>query len=177
MPPRKVLGAGLAGGIALFVWGVVSWMVLPVHKATLRTLPDEGRVVEALRESGTDRGLYLVPGDPAKGGPQALVVYDPAGSPPNRMFRPMVLGLLASIVAAMLSASVLAWTRISGFAGRMLLVVSFGVFAWLLGPATEWIWFHYPTGHALAMLLDAVLGWAIVGAVQTGILKNGTGPA
>src|SRR5262245_23790751 len=107
MPLRKVLGAGLAGGIALFTWGIVSWMVLPLHAASVRALPGEDRVVEALRDTGTEPGLYLVPGDPSKRGPRALVAYDPAGSPPNRMFRTMILALAASVLAATFSAFLL----------------------------------------------------------------------
>jgi hypothetical protein len=183
MSPRKVLGAGVAGGVALFVWGVVSWMVLPLHRAQLRALPDEERVVEALRGAGIERGLYLVPGpgdlgweEKARRGPRALVAYDPTGSPPNRMFRPMALALVSSILAGTFSALVLSGSRTQGFPGRILLVLGLGVFAWLLGPAGEWIWLPYPAGHALVTFLDAVAGWAIVGALQTGILKNGSGP-
>jgi hypothetical protein len=87
----------------------------------------------------------------------------------------MAQALLASILAATLSAFVISRTRIAGFAGRSFLVLGLGVFAWLLGPATEWIWFQYPTDYVLVALLDAVVGWGIVGAVQTGILKNGGG--
>jgi hypothetical protein len=179
MSPRRILGAGVAGGVALFVWGVVSWTVLPFHRSVLRTLPGEDRVVADLRESGTGPGMYRVPGDPADGdrGPRALVLYDPSGTPPNHMFRPMALALVASILAATLSSFVLSEVRTAGYAGRMLLAIGFGVLAWLLGPATEWIWFPYPAGHVLASLLDAVAGWAIVGAVQAGLLKSGSGPA
>src|SRR5262245_37166494 len=169
MSLRKILGAGVAGGVALFVWGIVSWTVLPFHRAALRALPGEASLVEALREPETERGIYLVPWqEKAKRGPRAVLVYDPDGPPPNRMFRPMVLGLAASVLAGTLSAFVLVESRVQGLAGRMLLVVGFGVFAWLLGPATEWIWVPYPAGHLAATLLDAVAGWSIAGAVQTG---------
>jgi hypothetical protein len=188
---NKVILAGIAGGAALFVWGVVAWMLLPIHRTSMRTLPDEQRVVDALVGSGTSRGLYVVPAYPqasaggavdtgaeeewqrkASQGPLAVVVFEPAGHPPSRLFRRMIEGLLVCVVAAMFSAWALSRVRVGTYAGRAAFALGFGLVAWMLGPATEWIWLHYPTDYVLAALVDDLCGWAIVGAVQAGIVKG-----
>ncbi len=188
---RKVLLAGLAGGVALFVWGIVAWTVLPVYGGALRTLPGEDRVVQALREGGATRGVYVVPalprnlrkaGTPAseadqawaekfRRGPRALLVYDPSGRSPTRMFRPLARALALCLAAATFSAFVLSRLRIHGHFARIFFLTALGLFGWLLGPALLGVWFFYPADYLLAALAEALGGWLIVGVVQAGMVK------
>jgi len=52
---------GLIGGLVLFAWGVVSWMLLPWHLATLEKFKDEDKVAQALTANATKSGVYLLP--------------------------------------------------------------------------------------------------------------------
>src|SRR5207245_2758043 len=52
---------GLLGGLALFTWGVVSWMLLPWHLATLEKFKDEANVAQALTANAPKSGVYLLP--------------------------------------------------------------------------------------------------------------------
>src|SRR5437867_7468408 len=52
---------GLIGGMVLFAWGVVSWMLLPWHLATLEKFKDEAKVAQALTANATKSGVYLLP--------------------------------------------------------------------------------------------------------------------
>jgi hypothetical protein len=52
---------GLIGGLVLFAWGVVSWMLLPWHLATLEKFKDEAKVAQALTANATKSGVYLLP--------------------------------------------------------------------------------------------------------------------
>lgn len=188
---RKVVLGGFAGGLALFIWGIVAWFVLPSHASLLRALPAEDRVVEALKQSGTERGLYVIPAPPEprapsaeageaaqraweermSRGPVALLVYQPEGWDPEKLFRPLVPGIVLCLLAGTFASWALSRARISSHFGRIAFVFGFGVFAWLLGPGTQWIWFHYPYDYAVATLLDSVIGWAIVAVVQAGIVR------
>jgi hypothetical protein len=188
---RRVLLAGILGGVTFFVWGVVSWVVLPLHRASLKGIPDEDRVVQVLEDSRLRHGLYVFPAPPkrsaalgeeeteeervweekAKRGPLGLIVYQPAGRPPGRMFRPMTQGLLLSVFAGFVAAFALSRAQLRNYGQRVLLVVVFGLFAWSLGPAQMWNWFQFPGDFTLAMLADTVVGWGIAGAVMAGIVK------
>src|SRR5258708_6217773 len=57
----KILLAGLAGGVAMFVWGFVTHMVLPLGDAGIKALPYEDKVLPAISASVKERGLYLFP--------------------------------------------------------------------------------------------------------------------
>lgn len=48
--------------IVLFVASFLSWVVLPLHRKDWIKLPDEERVLLALRETQTPPGSYMLPG-------------------------------------------------------------------------------------------------------------------
>lgn len=48
--------------VVLFFTSFLSWVVLPLHREDWGKLPDEDRVQQALRESGTPPGNYMLPG-------------------------------------------------------------------------------------------------------------------
>ncbi len=184
---------GIAGGVALFVWSVVAWTLIPLHASTVRRLAAEDRVVEALVAARTPAGFYVIPAPPdtagmaeeqataaenaweerAGRGPVATLAYRPEGRAPNRMFRPMARGLGLALVASLFSAWALSRARIASHFGRVAFVLGMGLFAWVLGPAMMWNAFSYPADYTVAVLVDALAGWAIVGVVQAGIVRPG----
>ena len=60
---RSFLMGGFVGGVVLFVWGAVSWMVLPWHNMTLNTFTDEDKVANVLIANAPVRGIYVYPGE------------------------------------------------------------------------------------------------------------------
>ena len=62
---RLILGT-LLGGVILFVWGSISWTVLPWHKVKSFT---NGEAVGAMIGSGVEgRGIYVYPDNPHEPG-------------------------------------------------------------------------------------------------------------
>ncbi len=47
--------------VALFFIGFITWMVLPVHKADWKELPDEDAFAQAVREMSIQPGNYMFP--------------------------------------------------------------------------------------------------------------------
>src|SRR5262245_13985065 len=61
---KRLILAGLAGGVVVFVWGAVSWMVLPWHAASLHTLP--ASAFAEMKAARMATGVYCYPGLPPK---------------------------------------------------------------------------------------------------------------
>src|SRR6266702_1399521 len=57
----KILLAGLAGGVAMFLWGFVAHMVLPLGEAGLKAMPYQEKVLPVLSANVKDSGLYFFP--------------------------------------------------------------------------------------------------------------------
>src|SRR5580693_2568498 len=58
----KVLVGGLLAGIVVFFWGAIAHMALPIGTMGIRPIPDEGKIVAALKDSIREPGFYVVPG-------------------------------------------------------------------------------------------------------------------
>src|SRR6185369_3094762 len=95
---KRVIIAGLAGGIVMFLWGAVSHMLLQLGDAGLSQLKaQEEPVLTALRQNIKEPGLYFYPGlmtdhptqadqqawmEKYRRGPTGLLLYNPSGSEP-----------------------------------------------------------------------------------------------
>ena len=180
----KVLVAGLVGGVALFIWGALSHMVLPLGEVGVKMIDNEDAVIELLGRSMTEPGFYLFPGNGAQGsapernafmekyrrGPVGAIVFrpGPAGDPmpPTRLLMELLDNILAALAAAWVVARVpgARWSRIG-------VVVMMGVFAWLTVEAPYWNWYSFPANFTLAALLDGVVAGFLVGFVVTWFVK------
>ena len=65
---KRILLAGIVGGLALFIWGALSHMVLGLGDAGMQYLPQQQPVMQALQASVPQSGFYMFPqGDKAGG--------------------------------------------------------------------------------------------------------------
>src|SRR5437588_13032667 len=66
---KRLLLAGLLGGLALFVWESVAHMALPLGEAGVKSLPNEAPVLAGLKQNIQEPGFYFFPaGDSMKPG-------------------------------------------------------------------------------------------------------------
>ncbi len=189
---RVILG-GLAGAVTLFVWGMLAWMALPIHEGTLHRLPDERMIVADFLDKGLKTGVYQspMPAEPkpdataADGeavmkewidrrlaGPNFLLIYRAEGSHP---MSPLVFGrgfamnLTATLIAAFLVS--LCGARCPTWIQRTGVVAMLGLFTALMGHGNLWNWMDFPNDWTIAMIVDQLLGWTIVGGVIAAIVR------
>lgn len=175
---RFVLG-GVVGAFAYFLWGAVSWMVLPWHNTTLKSLPEEQLIVDTLRVVVESPGVYFFPSDRKDGqpvdrdewaqkyrkGPVGLMVYAPQGKepmPPSIFAKALAGDLLVSFLV--LAVLWLSRDRVQGIAKRTVLAAGLGLLSWAAVHFPYWNWFSFPTTYTAVQLADVLLGFAILGA-------------
>lgn len=191
---KKNLFAGVVGGIVLFLWGWIAWIVLPIHSDTLWNLPNEDVVVSALQTAPPAAGVYTVPGMPRytaemsddqkaaatkeweekqQRGPVALIVLHPTGKDPM-MASQMITGLIISMLTAFLAAWFLSRsTAVAGsFFQRVVFCGMLGVFASFVVHLMYWNWFNFPMNYTTAMVADTVIGWLLAGIAISAIVKS-----
>jgi hypothetical protein len=182
MRDNWVLG-GVLGGSALFFWGMLSHLLLPIGELGVRTARPEAEpaLVAAMQEALPERALYLVPGsDPSMpmdeaaqkawldrmaAGPTALVAFNPGpglaiGS------RPLATELFSNLAACLLAAWLL--TRLAPgtrYFARVGVVAALGLFAVVAIEVSYWAWYAFPTSYLAGQLLDQVLGYSLAGLV------------
>ena len=192
----RVIAAGVAGGVAIFVWGFVAHMVLPLGQAGMRALPFEDAVLPAITNSIKEPGLYLFPwpetrpGTPMPMSQQAqqaaadmyrtsphglLVIHPPGGA--------MLTGgqLLTEFVTncftAGIAAALVSWllTALPSFAARLLFVTSIGLVAGIAVNVPYWNWYEFPATFTLAEIFEHVIGFGAAGLVIAALIKPARG--
>ena len=115
----------LLSAVIVFVASSIMHMVLPYHKSDYRKLPEEDKVVDALRAAGVTRGpVYAFPHcthkdmkspevvERFKRGPVGLLTVMPSGAP--AMGKYLGLWFLNCIVVGIFVAYLTGRTRVSG---------------------------------------------------------------
>lgn len=182
---RTLLG-GVLGGFILLVWGMLAWMILPIHKDTIKILPNEEAVVASL-QSAPEQGVYYFPARPKdpsdkaamdayteryRRGPMGMVIYDPNGMDPA-MTSNIVVGLLIYMLAALVATWI--YQRSTALTGTLFQRLSFfgmlGVFLSLATYFANWNWMGYPLGFTTSMALDTIIAWLLAGWGITLVVK------
>lgn len=179
----RTIMAAVVGTLVVFLWGFVSWVGLELWSQDLQALPNEDRLLPAIREAVPATGAYAFPSRPdlpadadasavaaaeeawvkqAEAGPLGVLLVRPAGATPMpaSMF---VTGIVLEFAGALLLAVILTVSARAGvgFGGRLLLgfgIVVFGIVAGVLVPSNFML---LPAGWTRAMAGDFAIGWGL----------------
>lgn len=183
---KKILIAALLGGITAFIWGWVSWGMLPWHNSVMPSIPNEDATISHLQEALPSTGVYAFPGYTSsmsdaeqeavnakyKRGPYGMIVYSASGVD---MWDPMIFiqGLVLSIIMTWILAVLLsmAGPRLGTYSSRVFFSVLVGVLIALNSHFGNWIWMGYPTDYTMVNAADTVLTVLFVGLVISAIMK------
>jgi hypothetical protein len=186
----RLIFASVLAGIAVFLWGFISHAVSPLGEAGLRSLPDEARLLDAMRATIPDKGLYFFPGvadlgnlsedqqrawaDKIKAGPNGLLLFDPAGHEPLSI-RQVMTELVNDFLAALVLSILLGYTSLSLW-GRVAFGAAVGLMGWLAISVAYWNWYQFPSAFILAEGFNQVSAWALAALVLSTVLRRGSAP-
>ena len=159
----------LLSAVIVFVASSIMHMVLPYHKSDYRHLPDEDKVLGALRSSSLKPGLYVFPFcthqnmkspeivEKQKQGPVGFVTVMPSGPPAMPKFLGLWFGycVIVSFFVAYLSAHTVA-------AGTPYLAVfrvvgTAAFLAYGLGVISNGIWKGQPWSNVIKEMVDGLI--------------------
>ncbi len=192
----RILVAGIAGGIAMFVWTSIAHMALPLGEAGINEIPNESAVLSAMQGNiGDKTGLYIFPGlgvgknatreekSEAIKQMQQRIAANPSGilmyHPPGRQFafgKSLVIEFSTEVLQAILVIWLLAHTHIGSFAGRVGFVLIAGILAAITTNISYWNWYGFPGVYTVSYILIEIVGFFLVGIVAALLLRK-RGPA
>ncbi len=182
---QKLVKGALLGGIVLFVWGMVSWTVLPWHKIHMQKFKNEERVANAIRDGAEKSGIYVLPNlmnmprgseelksseQKMREGPFVFASVLLNGKNPD-MSMSMVLNFILKVVLAYAVTWLLLQVKQMSYNRRVGFVTMVGVVIGLSSTMTKAIWFGFPAGFTLACLSEIVFGWFFAGLVIAKMVK------
>lgn len=190
---KRILLAGILGGIAMFLWSFIAHDVLPLGTAGISEIPNEPAVLASMSSSlGERSGLYMFPGfglgrnatrqqkaaamqDYEKklaSSPSGILIYHPAG---GSTVTPARLGteFLTELIEAFLLVFLLAQINLVSFGSRVGFVALTGLLAAIATNIPYWNWYGFPLTYTLSYMTIEVVSFLIVGIVAAAILKQG----
>jgi len=162
---QKNLLLSVVAGIVLFVWGFISWAVLPWHNMVANQFTNEASVAQVLKENSPQPGVYFLPFSEKDHGPNQVGAFAnvlPQGTDMN-MGKQMAIALVTQIVGAFLVLMLLARTGGLNFWGKVGFVMLVGLIIGFVSHALYWNWFGFPAPYVLVTILDTTIGWALAG--------------
>lgn len=189
---KRILLAGVLGGLAMFIWASIAHMVVPLGSTGVREIPNEAPVLGAMQSSlGQTSGLYIFPGLGAgpnpttaqrnaamkdygpklAANPSGLLIYHPPGA---KGITGGKLGLefLTEVVETLLAVFLLAQTRLESYAGKVGFIVLVGIIAALATNIPYWNWYGFPGNYTAAYMTTQIVGYLSAGLVAAAVMKN-----
>jgi hypothetical protein len=189
---KRILLAGILGGLAMYVWSFIAHMVIPLGMTGFSEIPNEPAVLSAMHASmGGKSGLYIYPGmglgpNPSmkdvnaampqlakkmETGPHGILIYHPPGGTP---IEPRQLGFefATEVVEALLAAWLLSRTRLAGYASRVGFVFVVGLTAAITTNIPYWNWYGFPASYTMANITIQLVGFLIIGLVAAAVMKQ-----
>ena len=136
---KRILLAGILGGIAMFMWASLAHMVLPLGQTGIKEIPNEPSVLSAMRSSlGEKSGFYMFPGmelganasreqqhaamehygEKLATNPSGLLIYHPPGAKALTTGQ-LITEFLTEVVEALIVVFLLAQTRLTSLGSRV----------------------------------------------------------
>lgn len=177
---KKTIFGVVAGTVVFFVWGMTSWMFLPWHTNTIKTLPEEQLITDTLKTVISEPGYYAFPSmthngeamdrkafaEKSAAGPVGAIIFKPEGNAMNA--RMVLVGLVSNFGIALVGMLLLLLTRdrVRTFFHRALLVASLGVVVGLATHISYWNWMGFPSDFTAVSFLDSIVTFFLMGLAQ-----------
>jgi hypothetical protein len=181
----RTLLAGIAGGVAMFVWSSIAHMALPLGEVGVSEIPNESAVLGPMQTSiGARGGLFIFPGfgvspnasaeqqkaawanyeEKLKSQPSGILVYNPPGDGGFTVQR-LVIEFASETFEAIVLAFILASIALGGFLPRLAIAGGVGAVAVSSTNVSYFAWYGFPLDYTLAYMTTDFIGYLIAGVV------------
>ena len=172
-----MIRCSIVGGVIVFLWTMISWMILPMHKASMNNFADESEVTSCITRYAPHDGIYVIPSwDQVKKKETSnipfIFVNIRRGVDYSNMTSNMICAVITQIIGAAFITFLLLKTKAMKYWGRVWFVTIVGLIVAILGTVPVWNWWHFPTGWAMLEMFDLVIGWFLGGLVIGKLVKN-----
>lgn len=193
MSTGRVFLAGIAGGIAMYVWTLIAHLALPLSTAGIQEITNDEPALLAQMHSnlGEKPGMYLFPSsgwksndsseqktaamkaytDKLATNPSGLLIYRPPG---GKALTPgqLITEFIAELIEALLAVFLLAQTRLSGYFARVGFITGAGILASLVTNISYWNWYGFPGTYTAAYMTIQIVGFFVAGLVAAALLRS-----
>jgi len=184
----RVLLAGLAGAVAMFIWTSIAHVATPLGSIGFSQIPNEPAVLQAMDSAiGATPGLYffpwVAPNDPKamervaaaeKVHGHGLLLYHGPGQNTDSDMAPMLIKeFLKQFVQALIAAWIVSMLA-ARFMTRVIVVTLIGVSAGIATNLSYWNWYGFPLNYTEVQIFIEVVSGLIAGLAIAAIVRPRT---
>jgi hypothetical protein len=172
---KKIIIGSIVGGILLFAWLSLSWMVFGFHDKAYRYTPAQDSLVNIISADLQEEGQYVMPNVPPNalhkemedmmskndGKPWVVINYHKAHS--YDMVMPMIRGFLICLVSVWLCCLVIARLDKKSFNRILAAALIFGAICFLYKSYMGHNWMDTSWDILTGELIDDIAGWGLAG--------------
>jgi hypothetical protein len=187
MQKKKLVRGAFIGGVIVFLWCLLSWMLLPWHASAFHKFTDEDSVAQAIRNNAPASGIYLLPNTYAydastspsemekgmsmmQNGPTMFASVQVEGMG-EKTIQPFFVSLIIQILGAGIVTWMLLHNRGLNYAKRVWFVTLYGIAVGILGVFPAWNWWSLSGTYVLSLFFDLIVGWFLAGLAIAKICK------
>jgi len=185
---KKLLLGTVLGGLIVFAWGAISWMVLPWHTATLQAFTNEAVVSKVIQANAPQPGVYFLP-NPRRQTTGAESTASAKSDKARMEEGPMVFGTirlvgirpdsptyyLKGLLMEMIGAFFMSWLLLTlpglGYGARLRTITLVALTAGALTYLPDWHWWGFSAAYTAIKVLDLVIGWFLAGLVMARVAR------
>lgn len=161
------LMTGVVAGIVVFVWGALSWMVLPWHRQSFSEFRGGNVAAQSILLTTPKSGMYAyptwnTPPEEAMKQPHMLTVVS---RDEKNMLLCMFKGLLIQVFAGLIMTFIVAMAKLESLKDRMILIFTIALFASVAGVLPNWLWRSFTPHYTLLAVADILIGWMLAGLI------------
>lgn len=189
--PKRILLAGVLGGLAMFLWSSIAHMALGLGSVGIKDIPNEQAILSSMKANLPQSGFYFFPGlgvapgasrteknaamnvyqQKVAGGPSGILVYHSSGQRAISAGQ-LLTELGTNVVQALLAAILLAFAGLRGYGARVGFVALAGVMAGITTNISYWTWYGFPGSYTAGYAFTEMIGYVCMGLVAAAIVKN-----
>jgi hypothetical protein len=174
---KRILLAGVLGGLAMFIWLSLAHVVLGLGSVGIKEIPNEQAVLGTMSSSLPQAGFYFFPGmglpagatrdqqnaamkvyeQKIQTGPSGLLIYHPSGQralTPAQLLTELGTNIVQGLVAAFLLSLA---TGLRSYVSRVGLVTLAGFMAGITTNISYWNWYGFPTSYTVAYAFTEIV--------------------
>jgi len=168
MKARFLLVGTVVTALTLFAWQALSNTVIPWHMATMREFSNNDALVQAVRASAPENGVYY-----SHQGIIAAVAFTPDFADKRNLIGQM-LGkqLVINLVTAFLIALVALRLRPTSVLGAGTALATAGLAGAFLIGVSNWNWYGFALPWTTVNVIDHTIQWFLAGAVLAALMRR-----
>lgn len=170
----SLIKGSIIGGIVLFLWGAISWMLIPWHQQTIHQFHDEAAVTQTLKANAPITGVYMLPHsyEEHEVKPDFFFFGSVKISTPESMNYKLLVSFIIQCIVAFVLSFILLSSHIRDYAGKVTLITLVGLAAGIYCYLPLWNWFEFSPLFTLVEVIDKTVGAFLVGLVLPYIVKK-----